>query len=173
MKQHSAKNKNTTFKPLWLIISVLALALVIIMLLPTPDTLPFMAKSALAILLFAVILWVTEAVTYPVSAAMIVGLIILLLGFSPVQNLTESLGNPQASGKVLEGSSLLGTSNALKLAFSGFSSTAIALVAAALFLATAMQITNLHKRLALIVLSMVGNKTNRIVISGRLLLPSF
>ena len=27
MKQHSAKNKNTTFKPLWLIISVLALAL--------------------------------------------------------------------------------------------------------------------------------------------------
>ncbi|MDK9852545.1 SLC13 family permease [Staphylococcus equorum] len=162
MKQHSAKNKNTTFKPLWLIISVLAL--VIIMLLPTPDTLPFMAKSALAILLFAVILWVTEAVTYPVSAAMIVGLIILLLGFSPVQNLTESLGNPQASGKVLEGSSLFGTTNALKLAFSGFSSTAIALVAAALFLATAMQITNLHKRLALIVLSMVGNKTNRIVI---------
>ncbi len=164
MKQHSAKNKNTTFKPLWLIISVLALALVIIMLLPTPDTLPFMAKSALAILLFAVILWVTEAVTYPVSAAMIVGLIILLLGFSPVQNLTESLGNPQASGKVLEGSSLFGTTNALKLAFSGFSSTDIALVAAALFLATAMQITNLHKRLALIVLSMVGNKTNRIVI---------
>ena len=162
MKQHSTKNKNTAFKPLWLIISVLAL--VIIMLLPTPDTLPFMAKSALAILLFAVILWVTEAVTYPVSAAMIVGLIILLLGFSPVQNLTESLGNPQASGKVLEGSSLFGTTNALKLAFSGFSSTAIALVAAALFLATAMQITNLHKRLALIVLSMVGNKTNRIVI---------
>ncbi|MDN6630207.1 MAG: anion permease, partial [Staphylococcus equorum] len=132
--------------------------------LPTPDTLPFMAKSALAILIFAVILWVTEAVTYPVSAAMIVGLIILLLGFSPVQNLTESLGNPQTGGKVLEGSSLFGTTNALKLAFSGFSSTAIALVAAALFLATAMQITNLHKRLALIVLSMVGNKTNRIVI---------
>lgn len=162
MKQHSTKKKNTTFKPLWLIINVLAL--VIIMVLPTPDTLPFMAKSALAILVFAVILWVTEAVTYPVSAAMIVGLIILLLGFSPVQNLTESLGNPQANGKVLEGSSLFGTTNALKLAFSGFSSTAIALVAAALFLATAMQITNLHKRLALIVLSMVGNKTNRIVI---------
>ena len=67
-----------------------------------------------------------------------------------MQNLTESLGNPQASGKVLEGSSLFGTTNALKLAFSGFSSTAIALVAAALFLATAMQITNLHKRLALL-----------------------
>ncbi|WP_210141042.1 anion permease, partial [Staphylococcus sp. GDX8P113P-2] len=59
--------------------------------------------------------------------------------------------------------SLFGTGNALKLAFSGFSTSALALVAAALFLATAMQITQLHKRLALIVLSVAGNKTNRIV----------
>ena len=58
----------------------------------------------------------------------------------------------------------MGTGNALKLAFSGFSSSAVALVAAALFLATAMKITNLHKRLALLVLSVVGNKTKNIVI---------
>ena len=33
---------------------------------------------------------VTEAVSYPVSAVLILGLIILLLGLSPVQNLSES-----------------------------------------------------------------------------------
>ena len=54
-----------------------------------------MAKAALAILAFAVIMWVTEAVSYPVSATLILGLIILLLGFSPVQHLSEQLGNPK------------------------------------------------------------------------------
>ncbi len=44
-----------------------------------------MAKAVLAILAFAVIMWVTEAVSYPVSATLIIGLMILLLGFSPVQ----------------------------------------------------------------------------------------
>lgn len=129
-------------------------------------SLPLMGKAALAILAFAVILWVTEAVTYPVSATIIVGLIILLLGFSPVQNLTQALGNPQSGGAVLKGDDLFGTGNALKLAFSGFSTSAVALVAAALFLATAMQVTNLHKRLALLVLSFVGNKTKNIVIGA-------
>ena len=42
----------------------------------------------------------------------------------------------------------------------------MALVAAALFLAAAMQETNLHKRLALLVLSIVGNKTRNIVIGA-------
>ncbi|MCY1627141.1 SLC13 family permease [Staphylococcus pettenkoferi] len=154
--------KQTTFKPLWLIISIIAL--VVVLLLPTPESLPFMAKGALAILLFAVILWVTEAVTYPVSSTMVVALIILLVGFSPVGDLTKELGNPQANGHVLKGDDIMGTGNALKLAFSGFSSSAVALVAAALFLATAMKITNLHKRLALLVLSVVGNKTKNIVI---------
>lgn len=52
---------------------------------------------------------------------------------------------------------LLGTSGALKLALGGFSNSAVALVAAA------MQATNLHKRLALYVLSLVGTKTKAIV----------
>src|SRR5699024_11406205 len=60
-------------------------------------------------------------------------------GFSPVQNLSESLGHPQSNGEILKGNSLFGTGNALKLAFSGFSTSALALVAAALFLATAMR----------------------------------
>lgn len=56
--------------------------------------------------------------------------------------------------------------NALTHAFSGFSTSAVALVAAALFLAAAMQETQLHKRLALLVLSIVGNKTRNIVIGA-------
>ncbi|MER2000530.1 MAG: DASS family sodium-coupled anion symporter, partial [Lysinibacillus sp.] len=96
----------------------------------------------------AVILWVTEAVSYPVSSAMIIALIAILLGFAP------SMENPDV---------LLGTSDALKLALGGFSNSAVALVAAALFLAAAMQATNLHKRLALYILSLVGTKTKAIV----------
>ncbi|EJG1254705.1 DASS family sodium-coupled anion symporter [Staphylococcus pseudintermedius] len=160
----SKKKEGATFKPLWFILSFVALIAVLLM--PTPASLPLMGKAALAILAFAVILWVTEAVTYPVSATIIVGLIILLLGFSPVQNLTQALGNPQSGGAVLKGDDLFGTGNALKLAFSGFSTSAVVLVAAALFLATAMQVTNLHKRLALLVLSFVGNKTKNIVIGA-------
>ncbi|MBJ8244234.1 SLC13 family permease [Staphylococcus pseudintermedius] len=160
----SKEKEGATFKPLWFILSFVALIAVLLM--PTPASLPLMGKAALAILAFAVILWVTEAVTYPVSATIIVGLIILLLGFSPVQHLTQALGNPQSGGAVLKGDDLFGTGNALKLAFSGFSTSAVALVAAALFLATAMQVTNLHKRLALLVLSFVGNKTKNIVIGA-------
>ncbi|MEJ7517611.1 anion permease, partial [Staphylococcus pasteuri] len=81
----------------------------------------------------------------------ILGLIILLLGFSPVQHLSEQLGHPKSGDTILKGSELLGTNNALSLAFSGFSTSAVALVTAALFLAVAMQETNLHKRLALYV----------------------
>ncbi|EOW0819389.1 DASS family sodium-coupled anion symporter [Staphylococcus aureus] len=140
--------------------------LIVVLLLPAPSSLPIMAKAVLAILAFAVIMWVTEAVSYPVSATLIIGLMILLLGFSPVQNLGEKLGNPKSGSAVLAGSDLLGTNHALSLAFSGFATSAVALVAAALFLAAAMQETNLHKRLALLVLSIVGNKTRNIVIGA-------
>ncbi|UXR73737.1 anion permease [Staphylococcus sp. IVB6238] len=164
MSTSQKKQVSGNFKPAWFILAFVAL--IVILLIPTPASLPIMGKGALAILAFAVILWVTEAVSYPVSAAIIIGLIILLLGFSPVQNLAESLGNPKANGDPITGDTAFGTSNALKLAFSGFSSSAVALVAAALFLATAMQITNLHKRLALWVLSLVGNKTRSIVVGA-------
>lgn len=97
---------------------------------------------------------------------MILGLIILICGFSPVQQLSEKLGNPKEGDKILSGADWLGTGNALTHAFSGFSTSAVALVAAALFLAAAMQETQLHKRLALLVLSIVGNKTRNIVIGA-------
>ena len=162
--QSKKETSNKGYKPLWIVISFIVL--VIILLLPTSSSLPVMAKAALAILAFAVIMWVTEAVSYPVSATLILGLIILLLGFSPVQHLSEQLGHPKSGDTILKGSELLGTNNALSLAFSGFSTSAVALVTAALFLAVAMQETNLHKRLALYVLSIVGNKTKNIVIGA-------
>lgn len=162
--QSKKETSNKGYKPLWIVISFIVL--VMILLLPTSSSLSVMAKAALAILAFAVIMWVTEAVSYPVSATLILGLIILLLGFSPVQHLSEQLGHPKSGNAILKGSELLGTNNALSLAFSGFSTSAVALVTAALFLAVAMQETNLHKRLALYVLSIVGNKTKNIVIGA-------
>ena len=133
-------------KPIW--IALAFIVMITIVLLPTPDDLPIMGQRALAILAFAVILWVSEAVSYPVSAAMIISLIALLIGFSP------DMANPE---------NMVGTKGALKMALAGFSNSAVALVAAALFLAAAMQATNLHKRLALYILSKVGVKTGAIV----------
>lgn len=135
----------------WIWIVIAFLILIVVLLLPTAEELPQAGHYALAILAFAVILWVTEAVPYPVSALMITVLVAFLLGMSP------GLEDPAES---------MGTSEALKMALSGFSSSAAILVAAALFLATAMQITGLHKRLALWILSKVGTKTNHIVIGA-------
>lgn len=123
--------------------------MIVIMLLPNSGgDLSVMGQRALAILAFAVILWMTEAVAYPVSSAMIISLLAVTLGLAP------DMANPEV---------MLGTKAALKLALGGFSNSAVALVAAALFLAAAMQATNLHKRLALYILSKVGVKTGAIV----------
>lgn len=70
--------------------------------LPTPAGLPVAGHRMLAILAFAVIVWMTEAVDYAVSAIVIATLMAFLLGFSP------NPANPQA---------LIGTGAALTLAF--------------------------------------------------------
>ena len=124
-------------------------ALVAIMLLPTPAGLPVAGHRMLAILAFAVIVWMTEALDYAVSAVVIAALMAFLLGLSP------NPANPAA---------LLGTSAGLGIAFSGFANTALALVAAALFLAAAMTATGLDKRIALNILSRVGTETRHVVV---------
>lgn len=121
--------------------------LVIILAIPSPDTLSTGGHRMIAILAFAIILWMTSAVSYPVSATMITALTALLLGFSP---------NPEAPSK------MMGTSNALKLIISGYSSPAMILVAAAMFISVAMRKTGLDRRIALNVLSAVGTKVSRI-----------
>jgi di/tricarboxylate transporter len=130
-------------------LSLAAVALVAVLLLPTPAGLPVAGHRMLAILVFAVIVWMTEAVDYAVSAVIVAALMAFLLGFSP------SLTNPNV---------LMGTSAALTLAFSGFANTALVLVASALFLAAAMTATGLDKRIALNILSRVGTETRNVVV---------
>lgn len=117
------------------------------------DALGWQGQVALALLGFAVVMWVTEAVSYQASAAILIVLIAILIGFSQ---------DPETSQAV-------GTSEALRQAMSGFSSPGVSLVAAALFLAAAMQATGLHKRIALIVLKLVGDKTSNVVIGAILI----
>ena len=124
-------------------------ALVALLLLPSPAGLPVAGQRMLSILVFSVIIWMTEAVSYPVSAAVIMTLIAFLLGTAP---------------DVADPSKLLGTSKGLTTALGGFSNTALALVAAALFLSAAMTKTGLDRRIALIVLSKMGARTNRVLI---------
>lgn len=118
-----------------------------ILLVPTPENLSTGGHRMIGVLAFAIILWMTSAVSYPVSATMITALTALLLGFSP---------NPESPAK------MLGTSNALKLIISGYSSPAMILVGAAMFISVAMRKTGLDRRIALNVLSLVGTKVSRI-----------
>jgi sodium-dependent dicarboxylate transporter 2/3/5 len=131
---------------------VLASAVLLaILLLPTPSGLSIAGQRMLGVFGFAVIVWITEALDYAVSAIVISALMAFLLGISP------NIANPNT---------LIGTVQGLTMAMSGFGNTALTLVAAALFLAAAMTITGLDRRIALMILSRVGTRTNRIVIGA-------
>lgn len=133
----------------WMGIAVAAM--LTIMLLPPMDGVSVAGQRALAILVFAVIMWMTEAVSYPISSVMILVLIALAIGFSP---------DPDNPGDIL------GTSGGLSAALAGFSTSAVALVAAALALAAAMQATGLHKRLAYYILRFSGEKISHIIVGA-------
>lgn len=140
------------FRTNWGIVAAVVV-LVAILALPTPAALPVAGHRMLAILAFAVIIWMTEAIDYAVSAVVIAVLMAFLIGLAP------NVANPKV---------LLGTSAAMSLAFSGFTTTGLVLVAAALFLAVAMTQTGLDKRIALTILSRVGTST-RSVVAGTIL----
>jgi len=127
-------------------------ALLAIVLMPPAQGLPQAGQAMLGILAFAVIVWMTEALDYAVSAVVIGALMIFLLAFAP------DAAKPAAAG--------MGTVAALNLALSGFASSAVALVAAACFIAAAMTATGLDRRIALVVLSRVSARTNHIVIGA-------
>lgn len=122
--------------------------LLAIIAMPTPEGLSVAGQRMLGIMVFSVIVWATTAISYPVSAGVIITLIAVLVGFSP---------NP-ATGK------MFGTAAGLGMGLKGFSTTAFCLVAAAMFLAAAMTKTGLDKRIALVILSKLGAKANRVVI---------
>ena len=125
--------------------------LIAILVLPTPAGLSVAGHRMLAVFGFAVIVWVTETLDYAVSAVVIASLMAILLGISP--NVT----NPAVP---------IGSVQGLTTAMSGFGNTALTLVAAALFLAAAMTITSLDRRIALMILARVGTRTSRIVIGA-------
>jgi anion transporter len=132
---------------------VVAFALLILVAcLPAIEGLKPAAQMMLALLAFAVVLWITEAMDYAVSAVVITALMVFLLAFSPDPTKTMTVA--------------MGTSAALSLAMSGFSNTAVALVGAACFIAAAMTVTGLDRRIALWVLSKVDASTNHILIGA-------
>jgi anion transporter len=135
------------FWPLPLAVAVL----VFILVLPTPEGLPIAGQRVLAVFGFSIVVWVTEALDYAVSAVVISALMAFLLGISP---------DPARPAM------LMGTVQGLTIAMAGFGNTALTLVAAALFLAAAMTATGLDRRIALFILSRVGPRTNRVVIGG-------
>ena len=137
----------TTTQKLGLPLALLALAIIIF--LPQPTGLPVAGQRMLGLLVFSVIIWMTEAVSYPVSAGIILALMTLLLGFSP------SIAKPEVHFTMAQ---------ALRMGLGGLSSGAWAMVAAALFLAAAMQISGFDRRLALKIMSLVGARSSRILI---------
>ena len=126
--------------------------LLVVLLLPAQPGLPISGQVMLGILAFAVIVWMTEALDYAVSAVVIAALMVFLLAFVP------DAAKPAAGA--------MGTGAALTLALSGFSSSAVTLVAAALFIAAAMTATGLDRRIALRVLTRMKAKPNSIVLGA-------
>lgn len=91
----------------------LALAvLAVIVMLPNPEGLSVAGQRMIGIMVFSVIVWATTAISYPVSAGVIMTLMALLIGFAP---------NPE-TGK------LFGTAAGLGIGLKGFASTAFCLV---------------------------------------------
>ncbi|MCC6213136.1 MAG: DASS family sodium-coupled anion symporter [Burkholderiales bacterium] len=132
-------------------LAVAVLALIAVLVLPQPEGLPLAGQRMLAVFCFAVVVWFTDALDYAVSAVVIAALIAVLLGVSP------DAAKPAV---------LIGTARGLATAMSGFGNIALTLVAAALFLAAAMTLTGLDRRIALVVLSRVGSKASHVVIGS-------
>jgi len=137
-------------------IGLLAASLVLagIVSMPASAGLPQAGQVMLGVLAFAVIVWMTEALDYAVSGVVIGALMVFLLAYAP------DAAKPAGTA--------MGTAAALNLALSGFSSSAVALVAAACFIAAAMTATGLDRRIALFVLSRVDARSNHIVIGAML-----
>jgi sodium-dependent dicarboxylate transporter 2/3/5 len=143
----SAAARTSPIKNLGLLAATVAL--IAIMILPQPAGLSVAGQHMLGIFAFAVIVWMTEAVDYAASSVILMALMAFLLGFAPDPARPDHL---------------LGTSRALSTAMDGFTNPAVALIAASLVIATAMAITGLDKRLAFIVISLIGTSRSRLLV---------
>lgn len=138
-------------------IMIAAFALMIfVMTLPTPEGLSLAGHRVLAILLFAVIMWMTESMPYSESAVALILFMMLALGFSPEKGVSGPL---------------LGTGKAIGLAMSGFSNSGWVFVAAGIFMAAAITSTGLETRIAYQILKASGTTINAII--GGLIIVGF
>ncbi|WP_291590995.1 SLC13 family permease [Comamonas sp. UBA7528] len=143
-KPEPDSNKKLAFLLLALVLYGIVLAL------PQPAGLTDSGQVALGLLVLVVVLWISECVSPANSAVVLTGAAVLgLMGTSMT-----------AGGKPM------GSSAALTTMLSGFSSTAVLLVAAALFLAVALKHTGLDKRIALLVMSKIGVSPARLVLGA-------
>ena len=133
-------------KPIVIIASLLVMATIVMA--PTPAGLSVAGQRMLGIMAFTVLMWITEAIPYGVSAIALIVLTIILLGFAPLQGISGPL---------------LGTTRAVPLAMTGFVSTGWVFVTAGLFIAAAITATGLEKRIAYLIIRMVGTKTRSII----------
>ena len=130
------------------IILIAFILMIVAMFLPTPAGLSTAGHRVLAVLLFAVIMWMSEAMPYGESAVALILFMLLALGFSPATGVAGPL---------------LGTSKAIPLAMSGFVNSGWVFVAAGIFMAAAIVNTGLETRIAYMILRAVGIKVNAII----------
>jgi solute carrier family 13 (sodium-dependent dicarboxylate transporter), member 2/3/5 len=142
-----ADASRSPLKLIGLLVGVAALVAIIAM--PQPAGLSVAGQHMLGIFVFAVVIWMTEAVDYAASAIMLMALITFLLGVAP------DPAHPEHA---------LGTGAALAAALDGFTNPAVALIAASLVIAVAMAITGLDRRVAFKVISLVGTSRSRLLI---------
>nr|WP_315401103.1 DASS family sodium-coupled anion symporter [uncultured Duganella sp.] len=123
-----------------------------ILLAPTPAGLSLAGQRILAVMAFTILMWISEAIPYGASAVCLVFMMTLALGFSP----------PTGAAAHATGA-MLGTGKAVSLALSGFSNSGWLFVAAGLAIAAAITTTGLEKRVAYLILRLVGTKVNAMI----------
>jgi solute carrier family 13 (sodium-dependent dicarboxylate transporter), member 2/3/5 len=148
MIAHTAPANGTGTRTIIMVLLGLAI-MVAILLAPTPEGLSLAGQRVIAIMAFTVFMWITEAIPYGVSAVSLIFLLIVGLGFSPPSGATGGL---------------LGTAQAVPLALSGFSNSGWLFVAAGLAMAAAITCTGLEKRVAYMILRLLGTRTNSIML---------
>ncbi len=137
----------TRAKTCWLVAAFASLFVIAFM--PAREGLSTAGQRVLAILIFAIIMWISEAVPYVYTAISSLVFLTLFLGFAPAKGLAGPL---------------LGTRKALQLAVAGFVTNGTILVTAALLMTAAIGITGLEKRIAFRVLKIFGARTHRVFI---------
>lgn len=133
---------------MWFAVALLVYAAVLM--LPTPTGLTASGQVALGLLALVIILWISEAVSPAASAIVLTGMAVLGLMGKPLT------GNDRA----------MSSADALGVMLTGFSSSAVLLVAGALFLAVALKLTGLDRRVALLVMSRVGISPARLTLGA-------